>query len=413
MVLAAERRAMALLSDIDWSFDTPLYSRTRNEFLFDCRKHHWYPATFIPEIPYSLIEVLSHPGQIVFDPFGGIGTTVLQGLVLGRKPYAIERCRVAVELLRSIWTLLDPHTEITGATDMLGRVLSQYDRNCSYGTELLEVDAEYGALLRPWFNSDTFNEVAFLILQRRLQQTEAVRLASQVALSATLKAVSAQDKGWGCIADNVLPKAEQLGKARGALKRFTRNYTVLLRTIHSTRGRMSKSALDFVASAEVTDHVIHGDSRSNSAVRQPSIDLVVSSPPYPSMTDYATSQRLSYYLLGSKPEDDFRSEIGARRRRNRGDALEVYRQDMSVALRLVVDQMRPGGYACFVMPTFDVDRANNLRRHRIVDECMMTLIHTGLTQVHQLERVLPTRRRHHNQRWTSLERETIYVYQKI
>ena len=63
-----ERRAITLLSNIDWSFDTPLYSRTRNRFLFDCRKHHWYPATFVPEIPYSLIEVLSKPGQVVYEP---------------------------------------------------------------------------------------------------------------------------------------------------------------------------------------------------------------------------------------------------------------------------------------------------------------------------------------------------------
>ena len=73
--ITRERRAMTLLSNIDWSFDTSLYSRARSPFLFDCRKYHWYPATFVPEIPYSLIEVLSVPGQVVFDPFGGIGTT--------------------------------------------------------------------------------------------------------------------------------------------------------------------------------------------------------------------------------------------------------------------------------------------------------------------------------------------------
>ena len=60
------------------------------------------------------------------------------------------------------------------------------------------------------------------------------------------------------------------------------------------------------------------------------------------MTDYATSQRLSYYLLGSKPDDDLRSEIGARRWRKRSDALDAYRRDMRAALGLVVDQMRQG-----------------------------------------------------------------------
>ena len=130
------------------------------------------------------------------------------------------------------------------------------------------------------------------------------------------------------------------------------------------------------------------------------------------MTDYATSQRLSYYLLGVKPDGDFGSEIGARRRRKRSDALDAYREDMRAALALVVEQMRTGAYACFVMPTFTVDRMDNQSRRRVVEECLAILIEKGLTQVHQLERVLPVRRRHHNQRWTTLERETIHVYRK-
>ena len=408
-----ERRAITLLSSIDWSFDTPLYSRTRNNFLFDCRKHHWYPATFVPEIPYSLIEVLSRPGQVVYDPFGGIGTTALQALVLGRKPYAIERCRVAVEYVRSIWNLLDPRTNIAGVREVLKELVRRYDEDEAYARELLKADGEYGALLEPWFNRETFGEVAYLILEERQQGVQGVRSAFRVALSATLKAVAAQDKGWGCIADNVLPKPEQVAKRRHALARFARNVAVLLREIEAARSRMGRDALEFLEGAEVSQHVKHGDSRKERAVTGRTVDLVVSSPPYPSMTDYATSQRLSYYLFGARPDGDFRSEIGARRRRTRSDALDAYRQDMGDALGLVVDQMREGAYACFVMPTFAVDKNNNRRRRRIVDECLTTLTDKGLSQVSQFERVLPARRRHHNQQWTSLERETIHLYRRM
>ena len=412
-VQSDDRRVITLLSSIDWSFDTPFYSRTRNSFLFDCRKHHWYPATFVPEIPYSLIEVLSKPGQVVLDPFSGIGTTVLQALVLGRRPYGIERCRVAVEYVRALWALLAPQTDIDRVHRALDQLWRQYDSQRPYDLDFLEADAEFGSLLRPWFNEQTFKEIAFLILAERQQDDTAVRSALRVALSATLKAATAQNKGWGCIADNVLPKAEQRGKVRHALSRCYRNWTVLLRGIEVARSHMPSTASAFLGEVAVADHVLHGDSRTDSAVDTPLVDLVVSSPPYPSMTDYATSQRLSYYLLRSRPDGDFRSEIGARRRRTRRDALDTYKQDMSKSLSLTVDQMREGAYACLVMPTFSVDRDNNKRRHRIVDECLATLINKGLTQVRRLERVLPVRRRHHNQRWTSLERETIYVYRRV
>ena len=51
-----------------------------------------------------------------------------------------------------------------------------------------------------------------------------------------------------------------------------------------------------------------------------SVDLVITSPPYPNMTDYVTSQRLSYYFLGLGLADksrlkDLDLEIGPRIRR--------------------------------------------------------------------------------------------------
>ena len=381
--------------------------------MFDCRKYHWYPATFVPEIPYSLIEVLSRPGQVVLDPFAGIGTTILQGLILGRRPFGIERCRVAVEYVRALWSLLDRGTDLEGVRASLARLQKRCDFRRDYGEELLAVDPEYGGLLRPWFNAETFRQIAFLVLEERREDQVAVRAGVRIALSATLKATTAQDKGWGCIADNVLPKDTQCDKIRDALGRFQRNWRLLLDGIKAARARMSKDALNFVTEADVGSHVIHGDARKDRAVAEPTVDLVVTSPPYPNMTDYATSQRLSYYLLGSRPDDDFRTEVGARRRRTRRDALDAYRFDMDQAFRLVVEQMRDGGHACLVMPTFAVDKDNNRRRRHVVDECLTTLVQHGLTQIHRLERVLPARRRHHNQRWTSLERETIYVYQKI
>ena len=41
------------------------------------------------------------------------------------------------------------------------------------------------------------------------------------------------------------------------------------------------------------------------------------------------------------------------------------------------------------MPTFAVDRVNNEPRRQVVDECLMTLVERGLTEVHRMERALP------------------------
>jgi hypothetical protein len=45
-----------------------------------------YRACFKPQLPRFFIERLTHPGEIVFDPFMGRGTTPLEAALLGRIP---------------------------------------------------------------------------------------------------------------------------------------------------------------------------------------------------------------------------------------------------------------------------------------------------------------------------------------
>ena len=148
-------------------------------------------------------------------------------------------------------TYWKPRTDIAEVREGLEALVRRYDRNRDYAAELLKADEEYGALLEPWFNGGTFREVAFLMLEERQQDIQGVRSVFRVALSATLKAVAAQDRGWGCIADNVLPKDEQVARRRHALARFGRNCAVLLRDIESARSGMAGDALNFMGNAEV------------------------------------------------------------------------------------------------------------------------------------------------------------------
>ena len=71
------------LNSINWNFDFTIDYGEDALHPFNCRKYYSYPATFIPEIPYALIEILSQKGDVVLDPFGGIGTTFMQNIYLG------------------------------------------------------------------------------------------------------------------------------------------------------------------------------------------------------------------------------------------------------------------------------------------------------------------------------------------
>ncbi len=65
------------------------------------------------------------------------------------------------------------------------------------------------------------------------------------------------------------------------------------------------------------------------------------------------------------------------------------------------------------MPVFNVDNENNRNRKRIVQKVLFSMDECGLIMEGEYERILPTIRRSHNIKWTSLEREKIYLFRKV
>ena len=85
------------LNSINWNFDFTIDYGEDALNPFNCRKYYSYPATFIPEIPYALIEILSQKGDVVLDPFFGTGTTGAVAKKLGRHFIGIEKEKSYVE----------------------------------------------------------------------------------------------------------------------------------------------------------------------------------------------------------------------------------------------------------------------------------------------------------------------------
>jgi hypothetical protein len=59
-----------------------------------------YRACFKPQLPRFFIQRLSTPGEIVYDPFMGRGTTVLEAALLGRIPFGCDVNPLSVCLVR-------------------------------------------------------------------------------------------------------------------------------------------------------------------------------------------------------------------------------------------------------------------------------------------------------------------------
>jgi DNA modification methylase len=405
----------AILRNINWNFSQKSIFKANEISPVNCRKYHWYPATFVPEIPFTLIEILTLPQAVVYDPFGGIGTTYFQALLLSRRPLATENCSVAVEYMRSLFILFDPQINYDRLGKNIKKMLGDFSPRKDYTS-----NAPLSVLidkLRPWYSKKTLNELCFLFMKEKNARNKALKAAIQISISAILKTVSSQDRGWGCIADNVLPKQKQI-RDKDVFDLFNKHTNSLLKDMSEHLKCVMHGYNHLYKKLCKEQTIFHEDVRSCQNIQDNSVDLVVTSPPYPNMTDYVTSQRLSYYYLGFDLSDrnsvgDLDLEIGARSRRSRKDSINCYLKDMGEANQAISAKIKRGGYACYIMPVFNMDNENNINRRRVVQKVLSSMDEHNLVKEEEYERILPTIRRSHNAKWATLEREKIYLFRKV
>ncbi len=403
------REAKTILKNINWNFYQRSTFSPHEVHPFNCRRHHWYPATFVPEIPFTLIEVLTLPNAVVYDPFAGIGTTYFQALLLNRKPIATEICSVAVEYMQSLFILFNPEITFDRVKRDFKEMCKDFNPRKDYTSNVPKnvlIDK-----LRPWYSEKTLKQLSFLFLKEASCSDKVMKATMRIAISAILQTASSQDRGWGCIADNVLPKQKQV-KDKEVFDLFNKQVNRLLKDISEYLKYVMYGYDSLYKELSEKQTIFHEDVRECKEIPNNFVDLVVTSPPYPNMTDYVTSQRLSYYFLGLDLTDrDL--EIGARSRRARKDSIDRYLEVMQRANEVISQKIKSGGYACYVMPAFNMDNKNNSNRRRIVQKVLSSMDEYDLIKEEEYERILPTIRRSHNIKWASLEREKIYLFRKV
>jgi DNA modification methylase len=76
-----------------------------------------HPAVFPVALPEFLMRAYTDDGDVVFEPFGGSGTTILAGQRTGRRVRAIELAPAYVDLAIARWRMLHPDLPVTLADD--------------------------------------------------------------------------------------------------------------------------------------------------------------------------------------------------------------------------------------------------------------------------------------------------------
>src|SRR6267154_1889824 len=253
--------------------------------------HRWhsmcsYMAMFPPSIPHVFIRWLTSPGDVVYDPFSGRGTTVLEACALGRIGLGADANRLA-------WILTSAKANPPTA-QALGRRLAQLRR----ANGRLDVDDEPHVIKRI-FNRDVLAQL--LWLRSELSSRSSVDRFLLATLLGVLHANAGTNglpRGLTIAMPNTFSMAPRYVlryKARHKLVAPKKNVIDLLEARLRHLGS-APSAFRQGAAWLQDATVLPSYPRKQKAAR-----LIFSSPPYLSVMKYGKLNWLRLWLLGCEP----------------------------------------------------------------------------------------------------------------
>lgn len=326
------------LNKVDWDFAD--YSSS--QFPTDINSLHWYPGTFVPQIPAILIQTLSDIGDVVLDPFAGAGNTLIEASRLRRHYIGIDCNPHAVNIAKAKLQSIANTNNRWYENEVKAIDASEEITNCMAYCKASGIGSE----VSKWFHKKTLQELLQIhnyIIRRKRVFGNSIR---KVLFSAILKSCCSQRDHYTYITDGCFPKEMVYLEAK---QKYIDMLSLTKKAIYDS-SRQFKSMYDMKWNP-IDDGILKcDDSRNLAGIEDAEIDLVVTSPPYLGVNDYVRSMRLSELFFPEETIDAaHKNEIGARRNRRRKDAFDEYINDMKAILNEISRVLKPKGYVSLVI----------------------------------------------------------------
>ena len=306
------RTQAALYEEIDlelsWS-EAELPERERTKHV---HRLHPYLGKFVPQLAEVFLRRYASPGQLVWDPFAGSGTTLVEANAFGARAAGCDVSAFNCLLMRAKTGVYDP-------AQLLSDVVRLSDGEAGGKAR------GGGRYLRQWYAPRSLAEL--VSFRERIEGTEYPELWQVVLSRSARSARLARHDDLDFPAEPVTGeyfchKHRRVCRPVGEADKFLRRY------VRDAVQRVQEFA--DLRSPEPVE-VLHGDAR---LLDPPApVDLVLTSPPYPGLIDYHEQHAYAYELLGLERRDS--EEIG------RG--VKGYCDDIAAVLARAGRALRPGG----------------------------------------------------------------------
>lgn len=315
--------------------DLPERERTKH-----VHRLHPYLGKYIPQLVEVFLRKYFSPGDLVFDPFMGSGTTLVQANELRINSIGCDISAFNVILCRAKTTRYDMRRVRDETHDILRKTklrlqndlahLPLFSQNGAVSEPLIEAD-DY---LRQWYAPQALRQ---LIIYRDYIETgnyiykDLLRvILSRSARSARLTThfdldfpKQPQTEPYWCY------KHSRICQPTTDAMQFLNRYT------HDTVERVDRFSR---LQTDATIEIYHADSRD---ITLPPIDGVITSPPYVGLIDYHEQHAYAYHLLGL--EDKRSQEIGAAAGGTSKRAKVEYQVQIAAVFQNALKAMKSGG----------------------------------------------------------------------
>ena len=247
-----------------------------------------YRACFKPQLPRFFIERLTLPGDAVYDPFAGRGTTLIESALLGRVPIGCD-----INPLSSIMTLprLNPPT-VDQVADRLSHI------------ELEDVD-EYPEDLLVFYHPETLKQICSL-KKYLTEKADSLDWIDQWILLIALSRLTGHSSGFFSV--YTLPPNQAVSVDSQKKINQKRNQKPPLRDIKNLILKKTRALLKHCDNQ--TRHTLTSvpqakfltqPSHSVPEIASNSVSLVVTSPPFLDVVNYAQDNWLRCWFCGIDP----------------------------------------------------------------------------------------------------------------
>lgn len=323
--------------------------------------HAWhamcsYLAMFPPALPRYFVEQCSRPGDTVFDPFAGRGTTALEACVAGRIGIGTDANPLAALLTRA---KVDP-PDLADAKACVDDLRSLYRRSDVTASAPPEIEMLFdGRRTLP----------QLLFIREMLQPTDRIDRFLLATLTGVLHGNHAKDpKDSGTLS---ISMPNTFAMSPNYIAKYIREHHLQkypFDVFDALDRRLDRLARSPAPAAR-------GRARQLDVrlidywLKHESVDLIVTSPPYLKVVRYGKYNWIRLWLLNEAVEEvDSRLRVEATDNRLRlSDQLRLpaYTKFMIDVMARCERLLRPGGVAVFVIGDVDTPsgESTNLARH--------------------------------------------------